>query len=156
MRTFTGPASIIKRFAAFFVDLIILEFFAFSSLERVVRNLLPQAGFAEMATYLEQNPDKLTLLVGVAIIAGIYAVLYFTLFEWSIGQTPGKMLVKIRIKEDKKVGFLKIFASNITFLPVFPFNILWIVDPLHMFFSQKNQRFMEKLFGIEVVEDYSY
>ena len=153
MRTFTGPASIIKRLGAFFVDLIILEFFAFNSLEGVVRNFLPSMGFTDMTTYLQQNPDKLILLVGVAILAGIYAVFYFTLFEWALQQTPGKMLVNIRIKE---AGFWKIFASNLTFLPIFPFNILWIVDPVHMFFSQKNQRFMERITGIEVVEEYSY
>ncbi len=156
MRTFIGPASILKRTAAFFVDVMILEFFVFSSFENIAANIMPSIKFAEMTDYLEANPDKTMLLVGIAIIAGIFAVFYFTLFEWALWQTPGKMLFNIRIKEDKSIGFWKIFASNLTFLPIFPFNVLWIADPAHMFFSSKNQRLMERWTNIEVVEQFSY
>ena len=155
MRTFIGPASILKRVAAFFIDIIILEFFVLSSFERVVGKILPVSSFMEMTSYLENNPQKMMLLVVMAIIAGVFVVFYFTLFEWALWQTPGKMLVNIRIKEDN-IGFWKILMSNLTFLPIFPFNVLWIVDPVHMFFSDKNQRLMEKWTGIEVIEEYSY
>jgi uncharacterized RDD family membrane protein YckC len=123
----------------------------------VIEKAIPKdLGTKEIIEYVQTNPGLQMFVIKIFALIGILAVLYFTIFEYKTQQTPGKMLMKEHIvpEEGKKLTFWSYLISNLTFIPLFPFIILWVIDPLHMFFSPKNQRFMERLAGILVVEKY--
>jgi len=93
---------------------------------------------------------KLTLIVALSV--GLITIIYFTYFEYKVQQTPGKMLMKNYIVPDKikKLTLKNYLISNI----LFAFSLLWIFDLLYMIFSPKNQRFMERISRILVVQKY--
>lgn len=155
-RTFIGPASLLKRFTAYFIDFLIINFIILHPFKKILREIIPaNQSFSDVYQYLQSNPAISALLVKISIAIGILVVLYFTYFEFKTQQTPGKMLMRIYIiPENKQLSFWNYLISNITFIPFFPFILLWIIDPVHMFISPKNQRFMEKLTKILVVQKY--
>jgi uncharacterized RDD family membrane protein YckC len=62
----------------------------------------------------------------VILFALIY--MYFVLFEYLLGQTPGMMCLRIKIFSD---GTLKtMLLRNMFIIPVFPIILLWIIEPI--------------------------
>lgn len=155
-RGFIAPASLIKRFASYFIDLIIINFIILIPFKKVLSKIIPQnSSYIEVYHFIENNPEISSIFLALSLLIGILAVLYFTYFEYYLQQTPGKMLMNIYIiPENRKLSFWNYLVSNLTFLPFFPFILLWIIDPVYMFISPKNQRFMEKLTKILVVQKY--
>jgi uncharacterized RDD family membrane protein YckC len=80
-------------------------------------------------------------------IISILTLLYFTFFDYYLGQTPGKMLLKIKsisIKnKDTSIGLWEALLKNCFALPFFPFYIFWIVDPIYLAFYK--ERFLERI-----------
>ena len=151
------PATLLKRIFSYVVDFFILNIIIITPFSRVLEKVIPaDIGTGEVVEYIQANPSLQMFIIKILGLIGILALLYFTLFEYKIQTTPGKMLMKQYIKPDKgkKLTFWSYLFSNLTFIPLFPFILLWIIDPIYMFFSPKNQRFMEKLAGINVMEKY--
>ena len=72
-------------------------------------------------------------------------------------QTIGKMLMKIYVVSDTKtLNPWQLLVRNLVFIPIFPFVLLWLIDPLFMFFTKTNQRLSEILSKTRVVEKYSF
>lgn len=161
-KTFTAPASIWKRVLAFIIDLLVLDLIViapFRSLIEKTLSLGEGATYSELMQYIAANPEVTAKFTSVMVIITVIALLYFTILETKIRQTLGKALMGIYLiseTEDKQITFWRCLLSNLTFIPFFPFIILWVVDPFYMLTSQKSQRFMEKFSKIVVVEDYSY
>ena len=82
------------------------------------------------------------------------AVFYFTYLQYKIQQTPGQILFGIYVVPEGKVSYRNYLLSNITFIAAKIFIILWIVDFFYMVTSPKNQRFMQKLNHINVIQKY--
>ncbi len=139
------PAPLWKRFLALTIDLLVLEFFVFSHFEHVIRTMLP--GRTLSAAALAQLS-----FVGGAL--GILVFIYVTVLEYSFGQTLGYMAANIVIVAPDS-SLWRIALSNVTFLPFFPFIMLWIIDPLTLLISNNHQRFMHTILGINVVELYA-
>ncbi|MGV8150684.1 MAG: RDD family protein [Candidatus Woesearchaeota archaeon] len=79
----------------------------------------------------------------IIIIIFILALLYFTFFEYYIGETPGQTMFNIEsISNSGEMTIWKALARNIFILPLFPFYIFWIIEPLHLAFYK--QRLLEK------------
>lgn len=156
-RVITAPASLIKRFVGYFIDLFIVNIVIISPFRSIFNHLIPSSlGVAEVQIYLQSNADARQIIISMAILIGILIVTYFTYFEYKLQQTPGKMIMKNFIvpEKGKTLTIWNYLISNLTFIPFFPFFLLWIIDPIHMFFSKKNQRFMEKISNIVVMEKY--
>ena len=156
--SFIAPASLLKRLLAFVIDLIIINFIIFMPFERLLAKIIPQnLSFIQTYEYIQTNPKLINILSILSIITGILIVLYFSIFEWKIQQTPGKMLMKIYIipEHGKQLRLMNYIISNLTFIPVFPFILLWIIDPIYLITSKKNQRLMEKLTRILTIEKYT-
>ena len=156
-KSFVGPASLIKRFIAYFIDFFIINFVIISPFEKVLIKLIPSnLSFSETYRYIQSNPGLGNVIAILSIIFGILIVLYFTIFEYIMQQTPGKILMKQYIVKDRgpELRFRNYLISNLTFIPVFPFILLWIIDPIYMIISPKNQRLMEKVTRILVIETY--
>jgi uncharacterized RDD family membrane protein YckC len=79
----------------------------------------------------------------IVIIIFLLALLYFTFLEYYIGQTPGQMLMSIEsVSNDGKMTFWKALGRNIFILPLFPFYIFWVLEPIHLIFYK--QRLLER------------
>ncbi len=156
-KEFIGPASIWRRTFAFAIDLFIIYFIIIKPFDRIYSKIIPEGMTYEfIKIYFEQNPQLKLMLTTISFAIGILIVLYFSYLEFKIQQTPGKILLGLYIIADKDTKFWNYMISNITFIPVVPFVFLWIIDPIHMFLSPKNQRFMEKINRIMVVQKYKF
>ncbi|MBW2966555.1 RDD family protein [Candidatus Woesearchaeota archaeon] len=156
-KSFIAPASLIKRFISYFIDLFIINFVVVYPFGNILKKIIPEtSSFAETYQYIQSNPTITTALTILSLTIGILTVAYFTFFEYLTQQTPGKMLMKQYITKErgKELRFRNYLISNLTFLPFFPFILLWIIDPVYMIMTPNNQRLMEKFTRILVVEKY--
>jgi len=157
-RYFIAPASISRRIISFIIDMIIINFIIFNPFRSTFQKLIPSnLGYSAAKDYIAQNPQLISLATFLFLIIGIMILFYFTCFEYFIQQTPGKIITGIYlVPENKKITFWNYLLSNLTFIPVFPFVLLWVIDPIYMFTSPKSQRLMEKLNKILVVQKYKH
>jgi len=156
-RSFVAPASVLRRIAAYVIDFLIIRFTVLIPFNSLLKKLIPvhEQGFKAITQYLESTPGISSLLIMISIGMSVLIVAYFTVFEYKTQQTPGKMLMKQWIVPEKeKIPFWNYLLSNIPFILVFPFFLLIIADIIHAIYSPKNQRFMEKITGILVVQKY--
>ena len=156
--SFIAPASLLKRFISYFIDLFIINFVIIFPFQKIIKKIIPTDSFSETYQYIQANPAVGNIIFFLYFIIGILMVVYFTFFEYTTQQTPGKMLMKQHIVKEsgRELRFINYLVSNLTFIPFFPFILLWIIDPVYMIISPKNQRLMERLTRILVVEKYSF
>jgi uncharacterized RDD family membrane protein YckC len=157
-RLFIGPASHIRRLLAFLLDLVIINFVLLWPFEKLLSTLIPANANLLFGTTTISVPLIITLFA-----IGIVMLLYFTLFELAIGQTPGKIMfdlyvVSTHLKEKEAVKLTpgQIIIRNLFIIPVFPFFLLILVDPIFALFNVNNQRFLEIVSHTIVVQRYIY
>ncbi len=157
-KTFIGPALIWKRIAAFFIDMAILNLFVLFPFRGLFKGIIPKDySFSETYKFLSSSTDYTSFLTSVSFIMSILIILYFIMLERKIGQTIGKMLMKIYVVSDTKtLNTWQLLVRNLVFIPIFPFVLLWLIDPLFMFFNKTNQRLSEVLSKTKVIEKYSF
>lgn len=149
-----APAPVWKRLLAFFIDFIIIDFFIFASFKKIIRTLVPENSGFSAYSYLAANPEVSNVLIAVSISAGILAMLYFTILEWGLSQTVGKIIMKLYVESDlKQLKLWQCLVRSMFIIPVFPFVLLWIVDPVYLFW--KNTRFSEILSKTKTIQLYS-
>jgi len=95
---------------------------------------------------MQDFPMKIYFIV---FIIFILSMLYFTFFEYYLSQSPGQLLMKIKVESDKDIGFFKSLLRNIYLLPLFPFYLLWIIEPLYLIFYK--ERLLEKITNTRTV-----
>ena len=157
-RTFIGSALIWKRIAAFFVDMLVINLFVLLPFRKLFQDIIPKDySFSEAYRFLSSSADYTSYISIVSFIMSIFIILYFLMLEKKMHQTIGKMLMRIYVVSDNKsTGAWQFLVRNLVFLPIFPFVLLWIVDPLFMFFTKSNQRLTEILSKTRVIEKYSF
>jgi len=155
-RTFTGPALVWKRLLAFVADLLIINLVIFFPFKRIIQRAIPEFGsYSEAYSFLSSNQSYTTTLTVVSLVMSVFAILYFVLLEQKIGQTPGKMLFNISVVSDvKKIRCWQFIVRSLFIIPIFPFVLLWVIDPLFMFFTKTSQRLSEILSKTKTVERY--
>ena len=154
-KTFTGPALLWKRIAAFLIDIVVLNFTVLLPFQSLMESLMPQQNsFSEIYNFLKSN--YAASITAVSITASVLVILYFVVLERKMSQSIGKKLMNIYVAaDDNKLTTWRLFVRNIVFIPVFPFILLWIIDPLFMFFSKSNQRLSEILSKTKVMQVYN-
>lgn len=153
-RTMQVPCSVWKRFFAFIIDLLILDIIIFNSLKNIILNIIPNnLPYTELALFIENNPDILNKIMVIFIYLSLIIIIYFTVLEFKFSQTVGKMLLGIFVKSSNKkpLTFTRVLLSNIIFIPIFPFVLFWLIEPLYILFT--NRRIMEKISNIKVVQE---
>lgn len=155
-RTFVGPALVWKRLLAFLTDLLIINLTLFFPFKKIIQKSIPEfSSYSEAYTFLASNQSYTHTLTIVSLVMSLFAILYFALLEYRIQQTPGKMLFNISVvSEAKEIGFWQCAARSLFIIPIFPFFLLWVIDPLFMFFTKTNQRLSEILSKTRTVERY--
>lgn len=157
-KTFTGPALLWKRVAAFLIDIAVLNLLVLFPFRKLFEDILPKNySFTEAYMFLATSADYEGFIKSVSFVMSLLAIFYFFLMESRMKQTIGKMLMKIYVVSDnKEPKAWQMIVRNLVFIPIFPFIILWILDPLFMFFTKTNQRLSEILSRTRVVEKYSF
>ena len=130
-----------KRIFSFIIDLFIINIFIIGPFTAVLQNSMPTStDFMDNYNFLYSNPeliDQLSFVFGVIFIL-IFA--YFVLFEYKLRQTPGKMFFNLYLapmKKKEQLTVLRIILRNVAVFPIFPFSLLWIIDPLYLIFTGK-------------------
>ena len=156
-KTFVGPALIWKRIIAFFIDILIINLVILFPFRNLFENLIPKEySLSEAYKFLSSSTHYTGYINFIAFVMAILIIIYFTMLEKRMGQSIGKMLMKIYVvSETNNLRTWQLLARNLVFIPVFPFVLLWILDPLFMFFTKTNQRLCEILSKTRVVEKYS-
>jgi len=157
-KSFKGPATIWKRALAFVVDLLIINLIILFPFRRLFQKILPEsASFTETYNFINQNSDFSSAVTFLTIVVALLSILYFYLLEKRLHQSIGKMLFNIYVVSDNKdIHRWQLLVRNIFLIPIFPFILLWILDPLFLFFTKNNQRLSEILSKTKVIENYKY
>ncbi|MBI3036032.1 RDD family protein [Candidatus Woesearchaeota archaeon] len=157
-KSFIGPALLWKRIAAFFIDIAIINLIVLFPFRSLFQNIIPKDySFSEAYKLLSSSTDYTGFISSVSFIMSVLVVLYFFMLERKMGQTIGKMIMKVYVVSDNNsLKPWQMLVRNIIFIPMFPFVLLWIIDPLFMFFTKTNQRLTEILSRTRVVEKYSF
>jgi len=128
-----------KRIFSFILDLFIINIFIIGPFTTILQNSFPSsADIMENYNYLYSNPDIINSLYMVFGTIFILTYAYFVLFEYKLRQTPGKMVFNLYLAPMKKkdpIKILQILLRNLAAFPIFPFSLLWIVDPLYLIFT---------------------
>ena len=156
-KTFIGPALIWKRIAAFFIDILAINLVVLFPFRALFQNIVPKDySFSEAYRLLGSSTNYTGYISSISFAMSMLIILYFFMLERKMSQTIGKMLMKIYVASgNKDLKAWQLLARNLVFLPVFPFVLLWIIDPLFMFFTKTNQRLTEILSKTRVVEKYN-
>ena len=156
-RKITRNASLIKRGVAFMLDLTIINLIIAYPLKGYLNELLPTfASFNETYNYFLANQGLSYGLLSISFAISILSIAYFTILEKNIGQSIGKKLLHLKVVSlDKKPKTWKYIIRSLLLIPVFPFILLWIIDPIYLFFNTEGQRLMESISKTKVIEEIS-
>jgi len=156
-RLIDGPASIWKRLAAFIADLLIINIVIGFSFQDLLTRLIPKdLSIAEMSNYLATHPEVSKHLTTISVFIGVMALIYFSVMELKLGQTIGKMFFNINVvSEAKELKYWQCIVRSLFLIPIMPFMLLWVVDPLYVMFNKEGRRLTEILSKSKVVEKYA-
>jgi len=155
-KLFVGPALLWKRIAAFLIDLAIINLVIFLPFRSLFTKLFPPDYSFSEALKLLSSADYAGMIGLISSVMGIFVILYFYMLEKKMHQSIGKRIMKIYVASDnKELKSWQVLVRNILFLPLFPFFLLWILDPLFMFFTKTNQRLSEILSKTKVIGIYA-
>ena len=156
-RIFQNKASIFKRIAAFFADMFIVQLIIIKPFSGILQNIVPSsAKFVENYNYFAENSSTLSDIYGVFFAIFGLSFIYFVVFQHKLKQTPGMMILNIYVahaEKKKELSLLQIIGRNLAILPIMPFSLLWIIDPLYIIFT--GNRLSDNLCKTQIIEEMS-
>ena len=155
-KAIVAEASILKRALAFAIDILFVEFVILFPFSSALDDIVPEESSVYEAFSILSSGSYDSLLSLVGIFTAIPTIAYFAILEKKIGQTIGKRLLNLYVvSQTKELKYWQAFVRSIFLIPIFPFVLLWIIDPIVMFFSKERQRLSEILSRTKVVERYN-
>ncbi|HIH37474.1 RDD family protein [Candidatus Woesearchaeota archaeon] len=148
-------APIFKRLLAFFLDLLLIDIFILSPFAEKLQSFIPQGDFLTMIEIMSSSPEFITQMITVYSIIAALILVYFAYSEYRFNATIGKMVLNLAVissEKDKKPSFLACLARNLFFLPIFPFVLLWFIEPLFIIFTREHVRSLEIVTKTKTVE----
>ena len=156
-KSFQAPANLLRRGLAFLVDLIVLDTLILFPLRNLIMGIVPLGTMSDNLQLFTQNPYAANLIFLIFLYASILSICYFTFLEYWFGQSIGKMLLGLHVvSSDGDLGFWRVLARNLFLLPVIPFILLWLIDPLWIIFSKENKRLSDVFVKANVVEQHHF
>jgi len=139
------PAPIFKRLFAFVIDILIIDLVLLWPMNNVLSKIF--SGKISSNSIAEIISSQFYLIFCVTVIF----ILYFTLFEYKLGQTVGKMLVNLySVSMEGNMNSWQAIGRNLFLIPMVPFVFLWVADPL--FIIWRNQSLSEFLTKTKTIE----
>lgn len=153
-RSTTVPASLFRRFLAFLLDLFALDLVVAGPFRSIFMAIFGKQELKDIMVVMESDPLMSFLAQTILLLLGLLVLLYFVILEYAVGQTLGKRIFRLRVESDRRQKKLwQYLVRSLFVIPVFPFIVLWIVDPLHQLFSIEGRRWTERLSRTRVVQD---
>ena len=148
-----GSASILKRIYAFVLDFFIIELIIIEPFTKLFIKLVGKnVSVQELIKQIQTNSVLMKNLTILLFAISMLAWAYFSFMEWKFNQTIGQMILGLKNKKKKKdISLWQTSLSNMFVIPFFPFTLLWIIDPLYMFYNGK-QRLSEKIAMLKMVQ----
>lgn len=106
-----------------------------------------------ISDWIPSNSELLRMAIGISLFGGYFV--YYFVFEWLIGATPGKLFTGLRIRKldgsrcDAKAAFLRTITRFIEFNPIF---LGGLPAAIIAYRSELRQRWGDKLAGTVVVK----
>jgi uncharacterized RDD family membrane protein YckC len=119
-------ASFLRRLGSLLVDIAILDLFVTAPFAALFAPLLNQ----ELSAITYSGREMAAV---IALFLIVYA--YFVLFEYLLRQTPGMMLLRTHLSGKDHIG--AVMLRNSFILPVFPFILFWVIEPLAILFWKR-------------------
>jgi len=156
-KTFTGPATLWKRAVAFVIDILIINLIILFPFRKLFQKILPDSlSFTETYSYINQDSGFNNIVMFLTLVVAFLSILYFYILEKKLHQSIGKMLFKIYVVGDEKeIKGWQLLVRNMFLIPLFPFILLWILDPIFLIFNKNGQRLSEILSKTKVIEKYN-
>tara|TARA_Y100000310_G_C20557282_1_gene751210 strand:- start:460 stop:993 length:534 start_codon:yes stop_codon:yes gene_type:complete len=150
-------ASLIKRGVAFVIDIAIINLIISYPLKSYINQLIPTfTSFTETYNYFLANQELSYSLMSISIAISVLSIAYFTILESNLGQSIGKKFLHLKvISLEKNPKIWQHIIRNIFLIPLFPFLLLWIIDPIYIFFNTDGQRLTESISKTKVIEEFS-
>jgi uncharacterized RDD family membrane protein YckC len=123
-------AGFLRRLCSFVADILVLDLIITAPFTPLFSSLISRAG--NNGFHMTYTRTEITAIVFLFLV--VY--LYFVLFEYLLGQTFGMMLANTRLAGNDGLG--AILVRNSFILPVFPFILLWILEPLMVLFRKRS------------------
>jgi len=141
----TNYAPLWKRVVAFIIDWIVIGFIILLPLKSAGKSKL-----SSLSETLQVTPTKLTSeMIIVSIIIAIIMILYWTILEYKLHQSVGKILMRLQVvSKTKKLTFWQCLIRNLTKFS----SPLLFLDVIYMLITRSHQRFLEKTSNTEVIE----
>ena len=135
-----------RRTIAFLFDMALLSFTVIAPMSTFLEKILPQT--TDFRASYNALANNATLSTGISVLlyfTFILILLYFTLCEYFVGQTAGKRWMNLKVTDlaGNKPSFFHALMRNLFFLPMFPFMLFWVIDPLYLAF--RGYRLSEQL-----------
>lgn len=133
-----------KRTTAFVIDSLIIGFIILFP----IRAAIKRNGYMQLSESILASQLSAKIII-VGIIAALITIFYFSLLEYKLHQTVGKMIMRIQIiSQTKNFTFAQCFMRNITKFS----TALLSLDVLYMIIRRSHQRFLENITKTEVIE----
>ena len=155
-KTFLAQASVLKRIIAFIIDLSIINLIILFPFKKIFDNVIPEAeSFSRTVDFFNNNAEYNAFMIFIILLVAALAILYFAILEKKLKQSVGKMLFNLYVEsKTKDLNYWQLLVRSMFLIPLFPFVLLWVIDPIVMFFTKENQRLSEILSKTKVVERY--
>ena len=153
-KTFFANASVLKRIAAFVIDILIINLIVLFPFIRIMEKMLPEINsFSDLMEFLSVNAELSKSITILLFIFTLFHIFYFVIFEKKLSQSIGKMLFNLYVKsQTNDLKYWQLFVRSFFFL--LP-NFLKVIDFAVMLFTKENQRLSEILSKTKVVEQYN-
>lgn len=150
-KDFLKPASFTRRALAYIVDSFILNLILLSPIINQIKKIVGEnTDFTSSYYFFIENPQKVSAILLLGLVLVILTILYYSILEFKLRQTIGKMLFDIKVMS-KKASF-KYSQTLIRNLSK-PISILFIFDVLYLILKKQNQRFFEKISNTIVMRE---
>lgn len=150
-RTMLIESSFIQRTIAFFLDIVLIHLIIITPFSGIVQKLIPASSVKESYALLSAYEGGTLTTIAIFITLMIY--LYFTFTEYITGQSVGKKILGLYVVSEKnRLSLLDVMLRSLAVLPLFPFIIFWLLDPLFMMFSRTQQRLSDILMKTKVMQ----
>lgn len=135
-------AGFFKRFFAYLIDILILFLAVIMPLKSKISDM---ASLDLLKIGLDIGTKYFSVVSEIAVLV----VLYFAVLEWKLGQTVGKMILKIKVvAEDDKFTFSRALLRNLTKFS----SLLLFIDSINILLRRGNKRFLDQLANTKVVQ----
>ena len=136
-----------KRLLAFLIDAAIVDSVIVRPLNKIIEN--PLSNVENIRDIFNINFGMDLFVVGFAI--GVIGILYWSILEYNLTQTIGAMIFGIKVKsiDNKKISFNRMVLRNLSKIS----SGLLLIDSIHIYFSNKKQRYLEKVSGTVTMEE---